>query len=316
VKEHKRTKEQQKDYIFDIFSKCHSETASGRLQVYYPTLCEQIYLWYKDYLSIDVDKMGLEIANVIRRIIKDENISKIPNDKDGFFKYLNASINREKANFYREYNENEKISIPREKKRRLREVKDFIIMKESQLGRKLTNNEQVQCISKWFKKQEYIDLLNVINIGSISYTSNDENNEIDALNFVGDLSDDPLVKYIEKIDMENVREAVKSLLDKKQERSRDCYIALFTLYCIKNDLRGLDSILDQEIINSSHNGGKKPKQYEIYLKYHPGIDKDSAQTEASKNLHEFLNDIKTYLKKKSINSSSKNLSFLNCKHYF
>jgi hypothetical protein len=170
----KRTEEQQKDYIFDIFSKCHCETTSSRLQVYYPTLCEQIYKWYRDYLSIDVDKIGLEITKVINRFVKDENISKIPNDKDGFFKYLTSSIKRESADFYREYNKNETIRIPKEKKRKLREVEDFIRMKKGQLGRKLTSDEQIQGITKWFKKQEYVDLLNLKNVDSLSYPANDK----------------------------------------------------------------------------------------------------------------------------------------------
>jgi len=299
VKELKRTEEQQKDYIFDIFSKCRIETASNRLQVHLSILCEQIYLWYRDYLAIDVDKMGLEITKVVNRFIKIENILKIPNDKDGFFKYLNASINKEKANFYHEYNENDTIKIPKEKKRKLREVKDFIRMKESQLGRKLTNNEQIHCISKWFKKQEYINLLNVINVSSISYTNNDGNNEIDALNFVDILTDDPLNKYIEKNDMGNILEAVKSLLEKKQERSRDCYRALFTLFCIKyyKNFDMLYPVLDSKIVENWQKDMKKLNLYEIYQIYHPNANESSAEAMASKNLNEFLNDVKTYLKK-------------------
>ena len=300
MKEAKRTEEQQKDYIFDIFSKCHSETASGRLQVYYPTLCEQIYLWYRDYLSINVDKMGLEITKVISRFTKDENIAKIPKDKDSFFKYLTASISREKMGFYREYNENDTIKIPKDKKRKLREVEDFIRMKESQLGRKLTSDEQIQSISKWFKKQEYVDLLNLVNVDSISHTSSDGNNEIDALNLIYTHSFDPLDEYITKIDMETVLEAVKSLLDKKQERSRDCYKALFTLHCIENykDFEKLYPVLDSQILETWQKDGKEPNQYEIYQKYHPNALKSSAEAMASKNLSEFLNDIETCLKEK------------------
>jgi len=301
VKEHKRTEEQQKDHIFNIFTKCHSETASGRLQVYYPTLCEQIYLWYRNYLSVDVDKMGLEITKVINRFIKDENISKIPDDKDGFLKYLNASINREKADFYREYDEKSAIKIPKEKKRKLREVEDFIRMKESQFGRKLTSDEQIQVISKWFKKQEYVDLLNLINVGSIEYTSNDGDKEIDFLNYADTISDDPLVEYITRTDMETVLEAVKFLLDKKQERSRDCYRALFTLYCIENykNFEKLYPVLDKSILEAWQKVGKNPNQYEIYQMYHPNAKKSSADAMASTNLREFLSNIETYLKEKT-----------------
>jgi len=93
--------------------------------------------------------------------------------------------------------------------------------------------------------------------------------------------------------------AVKSLLDKKQERSRDCCKALFTLHCIKKGITGLYPILDQEIIDSFYKEDKKPKQYEVYQKYHPGIDKKSAEAQAATNLHKFLNDVETCLKDKN-----------------
>jgi len=139
VKEHKRTEEQQKDYIFDIFSKCRSETAPGRLQVYYPTLCVEIYLWYKDYLSIDIDDMGLAISEVINRFTKVEKIKRVPNDKDSFFKYLAASIKIERRG-----EDNDPIKIPKEKKRKRKEIKDIIEMLESQLGRGSTSDEKIQ----------------------------------------------------------------------------------------------------------------------------------------------------------------------------
>ena len=301
MKEYKRTEEEQKDYIFDIFLKCHTETASSRLQMYYPTLCEQIYKWYRDYLSIDVDKMGLEITKVINRFVKDENISKIPDDKDGFFRYLASSIKRESASFYREYNENDTIKIPKDKKQKLREVEDFIRMKESQLGRKLTADEKTQCISKWFKKTDYINLLNMKNVGSISNTSNDGNYEIDALNYVTAFSNDLTDEYIRKTDMKTVRETVKLLIEKKQQRSRDCYRALFTLHCIEKqaDFEELYPVLDNQILEIWHKNEKKPRQYEIYQMYHPNAQKSGAEAMASKNLSEFLNDIETRLKEKN-----------------
>jgi hypothetical protein len=314
VKDNKRTEGQQKDLIFDIFSKCHSETASGRLQVYYQTLCDQVFRWYRDYLSTDVDKMGLEIAKVIRRFIKDENISKIPYDKDGFFKYLNASIKREKTSFHREYNENETIKIPKEKKRKLREVEDFIRMRESQLGRKLTVDEHSQSISKWFKitekrAREYLELINNKNVSSLDISNSDgeERNILDSENlippYLPNSFEEPESAFFTNFNMGTIREAVTSVLAKKQERARDCYKALFTLYCIKKDLRGLYPILDQEIIDFFYKDEKKPKQYEIYLKYNPKADKKSAEAMASKNLKEFLSDVEAYLKEKINNFS-------------
>jgi hypothetical protein len=303
VKELKRTEEQQKDYIFDIFTKYRNEITSERLQVYYLDLCEQVYRWYRDYLFIDVDEIGLEITKVIDRFIKDETISKIPQDKDGFFKYLSASVKREKTYSKRGYNENETITIPKEKKRKLRKVEDFIRMKESQLGRKLTNDECEKSILKWFKKQVYVDLLKAVNIGSISYTRNDENEEVDALNSTATsiyntiVTDNPLDEYIKRTNMAIILEAVKSVLDKKQKRSRNCYRALFTLYCIEKykDFEGLCPILDKNVIEACQNG-KNPNKYEIYQQYHPNAKQSSAEAMASTNLKEFLGDIETYLR--------------------
>jgi len=293
VKEHKRTEEQQKDYIFDIFSKCRRETAPDRLQMYYPTLCGEIYLWYKDFLSVDVNEMGVEITKVINCFTKVGNKSNIPNDKDGFFKYLTTSIKREKISSHYEFDENATVNIPKEKKRKLKEVEGFIRMKESQFGRKLTTEEQIQGISKWFKKQEYLDLLNLINMGSTSHGGNNGDSEIDIID---PNSVDPLGEYILKTNIETVLKTVKYLLDKKQERARPCIKALFTLHCIKNNLRELYPILDQEIIDSFYKHDKKPKQFEIYQKYHHETDKENAGVMAATNLREFLNDVDTYLK--------------------
>ena len=302
----KRTEGQQKDFIFDIFSKCQSEAASSRHQMHYTMLCEQIYRWYKDYLCVDVDRMGLEIANVIKRILKDNNISNIPKNKDGFFKYLNTAITREKASYYRNYNEKDTIKIPKEKKVKLREVEDFIRMKESLLGRKLTDDEKSTGISKWFKNQEYVDLLNALNLGSISFSGGDESNEMDALNLKAipvyntGISDDPLDEYLLKFNTETICETIKFALDKKQERSKKCYRALFTLYCIENikNYEGLYPVLDKNILESCQEDGKKPTQHEIYQKYHTKAQKNSADAMASKNLKEFLSDIETLLKEK------------------
>jgi len=295
---HKRTEEEQKDLIFDIFSKCRRETASSRLQVHSSILCEQVFLWHKVFLSADVDKMGLEIVNVINRFTNAETISKIPEDKDGFFKYLAVSIESEKAASFREYNEEDKIKIPKEKKRKLREAEDFIRMTESQLGRKLTNDEQTQCISKWFKKQEYVDLLKVKNVGGL-YIGNNENGETNILDSVITRSDPTLDDYINKTDIETLRKAVQSVLNKKQKRSRDCYRALFTLHCVEKikDYEGLYPVLDKNVLEICKDG-KNPNQYEIYQDYHPKAKKSGAEAMASKNLKEFLKDIKTCLKNK------------------
>jgi hypothetical protein len=294
---YKKTEEQQKDLIFDIFSQWQNSTYSDRTQTYFLQLCEQIYKWYKDYRPKKADDMGLEISEVINNVMNKEKKLNIPKDKDGFFKYLNTALSNERAGSFREFDEDKTIRITKEVKAKLKKSREYIIGEERQLGRKLTYDERIKGISEWFKEQEYVDLLNVINVGRISYASNDENNEIDTLNFIYTHSyDSPLDEYIKKTNMETILETVKSLLNKKQERARDCDRALFTLYCIKNDLKGLYPVLDQEIIDSFHKDGKEPKQYVIYLKYHPKVQKSSAEAMAAKNLGEFLKEIKTCLK--------------------
>jgi len=110
--------------------------------------------------------------------------------------------------------------------------------------------------------------------------------------------EEPGRAFFTNFDVAIIREAVTSVLAKKQERARPCIKALFTLYCIKKGINELYPILDQEIIDSCHKHDKKQKQYEIYLKYHPETDKKVAEVIASTNLREFLNDVDTYLKNK------------------
>ena len=298
MKGQKRSEEQQKDYIFNIFTKCRSETASSRLQVYYPILCEQIYIWCRDYLHIiEIDKMGLEIAQVINRFIKKEIISKIPDDKDSLFKYLNASIKNVKAGYFLEYNEEDSIKIPKDKKQKLRQLDDYIRGQESVLGRKLTSDESMQGISRWFKKQEYIDLWNAKDVDSINRPSNDDSNETNNLDRIESTIED---ECILNNDLKAIQAAIMSVLSKKQAKTRDCYKALFTLYCIKNNLKGLYPFLDQEVIDDFYRNDKKQKQYEIYLKYHPDADKSSAEALASQLLKEFRRDLAVFLAEEKI----------------
>jgi hypothetical protein len=303
--------EQQKDIIFNIFSKCRKEIADRRL-IYYSELCHQIYIWYKDYLYANVDKIGLEIAEVISRFNKDEIILKIPEDKDGFFSYLYVSIKNEKKSSNRKYVENETVKISSGEKRKLRKVEDFIRMTESHLEKGLTNDELIQGMSGLLKEQKYADLMNLLNIDSTSYTSND-GDEMDALNstvtpiYNANSIDDPLDVYIINTDMEILREAVKySLEEIKDEKIRNCNRALFTLHCIDNgiekckDFDKLYPLLDSEMMEIWQKDRKKPKAYEIYQKYHPNASKGTAGGKASDNLRVFRNKIKEYCEHKGV----------------
>jgi hypothetical protein len=286
--------EKLKTIIYDIYTSFFDETTSDQREKDLGKIWGNIVSWWNNYYyhKIDAKEMGVEIFNVIKRLVKDNNQTK--KDKSELFYILKKSMENAEKEYFSKY-EQSPIKISREKKRKLKEVAGFIRMKESQLERKLTTEEQIQGISKWFKNPEYIELLNIENIGSLD-TGNEETG---GPNYADPHSDDPLDEYINKTDTEDVLEAVTSVLDKKQERARPCIKALFTLYCIKNNLKGLYPILDKEIIDSFYKHDKKPKQYEIYLKYHPETDKESAGVMAATNLREFLNDLETYLKKKN-----------------
>ncbi|MDR1839641.1 MAG: hypothetical protein LBQ93_08700, partial [Treponema sp.] len=85
------------------------------------------------------------------------------------------------------------------------------------------------------------------------------------------------------------------------ERTRECYRALFTAYCIDNsfDFEGAASVLNAEILEKHLKDGKKPDQYEVYKMYHPEVKKESAEVRASEMLKTFLNDLKTAMKQKN-----------------
>jgi len=286
--------EKLKTIIYDIYTNLFCETASDKRRTYIGQIWDKIVLWWNkfNYHKIDAKEMGEEIFSVIKRLVK-ENNENVKN-KSEFFYILQKSMKNAENEYFRK-NGQDSIKIPREEKRKLKEVNDLIKMREDFWERKLTNDEKEQCISKWFKKQEYIDLLNLINIGSISHGGNNGNSEIDIIDTH---SLGPLGEYISKTNMETVLKAVKYLLDEKHEKVRPCIKALFTLYCINHDLKELYPILDQKIIDSCQKHCKKLNQYEIYQKYHPETDKVNAGVMAATNLHDFLKDVETCLKAK------------------
>jgi hypothetical protein len=114
--------------------------------------------------------MGIEIYNLAQRLVK-ENNTKAPRDENGFFKYLKKALYTAKAEYYRN-DETGRIDIPRETRKQLKRLGDIITTREGNAGRKITENERRQCISEWFGITEYSELLNLINTGSLDFTSN------------------------------------------------------------------------------------------------------------------------------------------------
>ena len=153
-------------------------------------------------------------------------------------------------------------------------------MKKSELGRNLSKDEQIQAISNWhgISIKRAKNIVKAMDISSIDFTNNkkDKNgNRIDILDsattslYMESIFINPLDEYLIKTDRKYILEAVEYLLNKKQERARDCYRALFTLHCIENyrNFEEFYPVLDKSILETWQKGGKNPNQYEIYQKY-------------------------------------------------
>jgi hypothetical protein len=262
VEKNKVKEELLKDKIFSVFFNSINEPF--RQQVYLGQLSGLIYNWCRDYLNFDVNDMGVEIVVVTKRLLKEKSKANIPQDKEGFLKYLITSLKRGKYEYIRQY----------EKKNR----DDLIRMKESHLGRKLTEDEKIAFINKWY------DYENAIKVIGTSLTATIKN-EI------------PYDDYLNSENTTIILEAINHVIAKKQERSRDCYKALLTLHYIDNV--DLYPALDSQIIEKCKQNSEKPKQYEIYQQYHPEASKGGSEAMASKNLKELLSDLATYLKEKN-----------------
>ena len=303
-------KEQEDIYIekiFSIFTQCRIEQSTDRRQVYFGQLCDQIFKWCN---LKKIEDMGEEICIVCKRLLKEESKANIPKEKSEFIKYLYIALKTEKSNYYRTY-ESGIIKIPKEKKSKLKEIENVLKMEESNLGRKLTFDEQMQSLYKWFKfnkedYQKYIDLLSKKYVGSISKNDDDKPDLLNmAVNahYDKDINDNNQNDNLFSQNLKILCEAVKSVLEKKQLRTRDCYKALFTLYCIDNhsdiaELEGLSTTLDIDLLKTYRKDNKKPTQKEIYQKYHSETKDTSAEVRASETLGIFLADLRQYLNSK------------------
>jgi hypothetical protein len=234
--------------------------------------------------------MGLEIFNAVKRIAE-----KTLNEEKEFFSYLSRTLKNAEAEYYRKDMSNIN-KLPRE----VKEIEKFISLQENNAGRMLSEEEKIELITKWFNKTEKKAkecLKRIENENVVSLTAfDDEEKEID----IPDLKNDPESAFFSKINTPVFRKAVETILQSKQERTRECYRALFTAYCIDNsiDFEGAASVLNAEILEKYLKDGKKTDQYEVYKMYHPEVKKESAEVRASEMLKTFLNDLQNTLKER------------------
>jgi len=262
VEKTKENEELLKNRIFSCFSGSINEP--DRQQTFLGQLSGLTYNWCRDYLNFDINNLGVEIVEITKRLLDENSKANIPKDKEGFLKYLITSLKNGKKEYLRIYEK--------------RNQDDLIRMKERYLGRKLTEDEKISSVNKWYDFENAMK----VNGSSLTGTIKEESPHADYLN-----SEDTAI----------ILEAIKTVLSGKQERSRDCYRALLTLCCIDNV--ALYPVLDSQIIEACRQRAEKPKQYEIYQMYHPNASKSGSEAMASKNLKELLSDLETYLKEKN-----------------
>ena len=274
MEEHKE-EEVLKNKIFGIFSNYQNELASDRRQVYIGSFRDSLKKWCNFKLRYkNIEDMDSEIFEAAWRII---NKTKLINNKDGFFRYITKSLKNAKNEYYRK---SAKIKIPRELYK-LKTIEEVLKMKEKQLGRSLTVNERNKYISIW---------KNIENVRNVNFLSDDVSDETYSCK----LNEKNIID--EKT--EKIVEAINYYFEKRQERNRACYKALFTVDCIRKNcyFETLYNVLDQEIIDEWQNNGNKPELYVIYQRYRQ-ISKESASSRSSNILNEINKELNKYLVK-------------------
>ena len=313
-----KTEEQLKTEIFSLFLQCKDEPSSDRRQVYSGQLCELIFQWCNSYpfQNINAQDIGLEIFKLVLRIIKKNSRQNIPKDENGFFKYLRKALYHANAEYYRTY-ESDSIKIPKEKMSKLKKIDEIIRMEESSLGRSLTANESVQCLSEWFgispkEARKYLNLKKMKNIKGFTINShgniiskdiyNSEKVKIPYMNNSGTGPEQEFFSIINAGESLNlIKDSIESVLKNTQDKTRDCYRALLTVFCIDNsiELEGLSSVLDTKILEEFNKNLRIPNQHEIYLRYHPHVKKESAGVRASEMLKKLLSDLYIIINEKN-----------------
>ena len=278
-----KTEDQLKADIFNVYTRYLDEPSSDRRQVYFVQLCDFIFRWCKNYLyKKDTDEMGVEITKTVLSIIK------IRKEEMDFFGYLINSL----GNAQKQYNRSSVKGFTKAP-RILKNIEKILSEREGNIGRKLSANERVHCLCNWYswpekKSLEWLKLLDRKFEGDDELGN--ENPKNVPIVTIG-IEDD----FITRLDVRVVKEALEHLLQNTQDRTRECYRSLFTMYCIDKSMVAEDLIplLDNEIFEAYRKDGKKPNNYEIYLKYHPEVKKESAWVRASDMLNAFLKKLRT-----------------------
>ena len=297
-----------KDKIFSAFTDYHSASSPDLIEKFYKLFSELVFKWCIDFrFRKNALQMGLEIAGISSRVIKK---NKFLNNKDEFFAYLFEALANGELEYYRCKNKG-LITIPDKKLAQLNTIKKIIGDDE------LSTDEEDEIIAEYFPKHEFRDLTNMLNVTPFSRLPKTVDSEIDIQDkIISTLYLDPQEEFSLKLETETKqkiifdeakvkREAITSVLETYQKRSRGYILALYTLYCFKEkqDLEGIYPVLDQQILEICQTGTKIPRMYEIYKNFHPKTSQKSSEARSSEVLTKFLGEIKTFIEGKKILNS-------------
>lgn len=272
---HQKTEEQYENEIFSLYQKLINEPADDRRQVFVLQFLDLLSKWSINcFFRNSTYEYWEEITEAVFRIAKYRENPLIFENANYFFRYLKVSLSRAKAEYHRKHKkeENEHIYLPPGMRKKLKEIEDFIRLKECELERQLSDYEKESEAAIWFnlpkkKIRYYLELnakVNVISINDASFKNIPDTRQI---------IEDNEPEKIEKLKM-----ALESVFADKQEKTRPFHKALFTAQCLNGGIdikflsvyfEYLNEYIDTEIWETYEKHGTIPIDKEIFLKFYP-----------------------------------------------
>jgi len=308
LKKQSAQEEELRTQIYKLYSKFKDEPSSERRQTYLGKLCELATKWcfyftlmqklIKQLNSVEKkfkNEMGREIFEAVNNCLKKD---KMPQNK--FFSYFYTALKIAVYQFYRNQIVGS-LKTPQDIIKERKNMRDLREMWESDLARKLTQNEFERRYAIWNQISEeeahniYLETIGIVtHFDSIDKEIVGDDGKdttiieiIKARSLTVDETDtEPELK--EEISI-IIRYEFERFLSKQQERTKDIYRALFTVFCIKNKIEQFPKIypiLDSEILEDYLKTEIIPNAYDIYMKKRPGITQKAAESGASRRKKE------------------------------
>jgi len=320
VEERKQKAEELKDQIYKVYSNCYNpsldrQNCTGQLWALASNWCKFIVkndedIFYEENLKINKDKVkisfneiGEEIFLTILEYLKKEEMPK----EDFLYSFRVGLINAINS-FHRK-----KVVGALREPGIIRKMRKIIEDEEANKGRKLTQDEKIYHIHELtsLRRETILEHLIGMERKFINFITNDEDEVVEMIEIMeghsltaqGPVSE-PQNEEKKEVATETFINALETVLEtvlnEYQEKTKPFYRALFTILYIKNnkDYKKIKPILSAEILEMFEQNGKIPTQYEIYMKYHPGAKKSTAETNASQMSKKFYADINKAIEEK------------------